>query len=236
MSELFLIIEKFIIHYPEPVTWGGVVVLFLIGVALQTPYIKESTTEWKLNHLLKNLGRESLHHVTIPDGMDGNIFIEHLILTPKEIVLLGVKKYRGLIFAGEKIDLWTQVIGNKSYKFENPLHQLETDVLALNSQIENSKVEKKVLFISGSEFPKGKPDNIVFIQDVKDWRRNYAADEIPDALRTDWKRLLEVASRDELSNAKGVLLDEENTSGLNMYALISIFTAISLWLVWRLMY
>ena len=223
-------------NYPEIVTWGGTAILLLLGIALQATSIKESITEWKLNHLLKTVGKESLHHVTIPDGMDGNIFIEHLILTPKEIVLLGVKKYRGLIFAAEKIDLWTQVIGNKSYKFKNPLHQLEADVLTLNSQVENSKIVAKVLFINGSQFPKGKPDNIVFIKDVKQWRRNYRVDEIPDALRTDWKRLSELASYDELSNAKGVLLDEENTSGLNMYALISMLSLISFWLVWRLMY
>lgn len=220
---------------PEIVTWGVAAILFFIGITLQAAPIKECIAEWKLNYLLKNIGRESLHNVTIPDGMDGKVFIEYLILTPGKILLLGVKQYRGLIFAAEKIDLWTQVVGNKSYKFENPLHKLETDVLSLNALIENSKIDNKVLFIKGSEFPKGKPDNIVSIQDIKQWRRDYVAEEIPNELRTDWKRLVELADNDEIANDKGVLIDE-NVSGLNMFALISVMAVISLWLVWRLMY
>ena len=236
MSELLSIIEKFILNNPALVTWGVVVLLVLIGIALQSTLLKEYMYEWKLNFLLKKLGRESLHNVVIPDGMDGKIYIEHLILTPHEILLLAVKRYRGLIFAAETIDLWTQVIGKKSYKFENPLHQLESDALALNSHMEKSKITSKVLFLNDSVFPKGKPDNIISIRDIKKWRRDYAVDEISDVLRTDWKRLLDLASKDAFALDKGVSINNKNTAGLNMFALISISGVITLWLVWRLMY
>lgn len=236
MIELLQKFEKINLEFPALITWGTAAILLLIALVSQRASIKENLTEWKLNRLLKNLGRESLHNVTIPDGMDGKIFIEYLILTPHEILLLGVKQYRGLIFAADTIDLWTQVIGKKSYKFENPLHQLESDVSALSAYVDKAKINSKVLFVKGSEFPKGKPTNIVSIQDVKDLQREYAVEEIPDHLRTDWKRLVDLASKNNLSKGDNVLLDNQTGAGINMVSLISFTGLISFWLVWRFMY
>lgn len=234
MSELFPIIKDFTVNNPSFVTWVVTGLLLVLGVILQYEWVKEYLSERKLYRLLKNIGHESVHNVTIPDGMDGKIFIENLILTPTNILLLGVKRYRGLIFAAEKIDLWTQVIGNKSYKFENPLRQLESDALALTAKMKNSKVEEVVLFINGSEFPKGKPDNVITIPDIKEWAKRNSSLEIPETLKTDWKELLELIVNNELNDAKGIVINEDATSGLNVFSLISILVLTSLWLAWRL--
>ncbi len=217
---------------PSFVTWLVAGLILVLGLFLQIVWIKECIGEWKLNNLLKNIGAESLHNVSITDGMDGKIFIEHLILTPDNILLLAVKKFRGLIFAAEKIDLWTQVVGNKSYKFENPLHQLENDVIVLNAKIENTKVVGKVLFINGSDFPKGKPEDVITISDIKDWTKEYANLEIPEALLSDWNQLTALAVSNDLD--KGILINDDKSSGLNLFSLVMIIAFISLWLVWRL--
>lgn len=233
MSEILLIIKNFILYYPDLITWGVAGVLVLLVFTTQKEWIDEYVSEWKLNRLLKNIGHSSLHNVVISDDLDGQIFIENLILTKNKILLLGVKKYRGLIFAADKIDYWTQVIDNKSYKFENPLRQLESDALTLNSKIESSKVEEKVLFIKGSEFPKGKPENVIVISELKKLNENYNSDDISEGLRTDWKHLLELATNNVLE--KGVLIDQNGSSGLKMFSLITLLTAILFWLFWRLM-
>ena len=234
MTEVLLIIKDFTINNPNLVTWLIAGLIIVLGILLQSYWIKEFICEWQLNHLLRNISSKSLHNVTIPDGIDDKIFIEHLILLPKKIILLGVKKYRGLIFAADKIDLWTQVVGNKSYKFENPLRQLDNDVIALNSKMKNTKIEERVLFIKGSEFPKGKPDNIVAISDIKEWRNNYSAEDVSEVLLADWKTLEDISVSNDLS-VKGVLVDEENTSGLNMFSLLIVGTTLVAWLAWRLM-
>lgn len=232
MSELFLIIKTFILHNPTLVTWLVTGLILLLGLFLQSAWIKECAREWKLNKLLKNIGTESLHNVNISDGMDGKIFIEHLILTPSNILLLGVKKFRGLIFAAEKIDLWTQVVGNKSYKFENPLHQLENDAIILNSRIESTKIVGKVLFINGSEFPKGKPEDVIAISDIKDWSEEYAKADIPEALVADWNQLASLAVSNNLD--KGVLIEDDKSSELDIFSFAMIIIFAALWLVWRL--
>ena len=233
MSEPLLIIRVFSENNPDLVTWGVAGIIFLFGLLLQITEIKEYIAEWKLTHLLKNTGSDVLHNITIPDGMDGNIFIEYLILTPKKIILLGVKKYRGLIFAAEKIDLWTQVIGNKSYKFNNPLLQLENDALALISKIENVIIEEKVLFIKGSEFPKGKPDNVISVDDVNKWKHEGTGD-IPNILTAAWNELSSLAVSSD--HTKGVLIDDEHPSGINIFYLVFFIVVLFLWLTWRLAY
>jgi len=232
MSELFLIIKDFMLNNPTLVTWLVAGLILVLGLLSQIVWIKEYIGEWKFNKLLKNIGAESLHNVSITDGMDEKIFIEHLILTPNNILLLAVKKFRGLIFAAEKIDLWTQVIGKKSYKFENPLHQLKNDALALNAKIENTKITGKVLFINDSEFPKGKPEDVITISDIKDWSKEYANSEIPGALLNDWNQLTALAVSDDLD--KGILIGDNKSPGLNRFSLVMIIVFVSLWLVWRL--
>lgn len=231
MSELFLIIKNITLDNPTLVTWLITVLMFIIGLFLQTTWIKEYFREWKLNSLLKNIGTKSLHNVSISDGMDGKIFIEHLILTSNFILLLGVKKFRGLIFAADKINLWTQVVGNKSYKFENPLHQIENDLVVLNSKIENTKILGKVLFVNGSEFPKGKPDDVIAIADIKSWPKKVNISEISHNLLDDWAQLTKLAASHDLD--KGVLIDDGKSS-FNIFSLIAVVIFIMMWLAWRL--
>jgi hypothetical protein len=235
MSEVFLIIKEFSLNNSDLVTWTIAGLILALGFVSQRLWIREYVYEWKFNHFLNNIGHESLHNISIADDMDEKIFVEHLILTSNSILLLGVKKYQGLIFAADEISLWTQVIGNKSYKFENPLRQLENDALVLNSKLEKSKLDVKVLFVSGSEFPKGKPDNVIFISDVKKLNVDVEEKNIPQLLRDDWQRLSELAVSNDLIKDKDVLIDVDSVSGLNVFPLISVTTVLLLWLVWRLM-
>lgn len=231
MSELLVIMNDFSVNHAGLMTWGISGLIIILGLLLQRKWIKEYICEWQLNHLLKNIGVKSLQNVSVPDGIDSNIFIEYLILTPEKIILLAVKRYRGLIFAADKIDLWTQVVGNKSYKFSNPLRQLENDTISLNSILEHSKVEGKVLFINGSEFPKGKPDNIITIPELKKLDDESSSD-IPEALKSDWEHLIELSESNNLN--KGILIEESHSSGLNFFYLMSVVIGLALWLVWRL--
>lgn len=217
---------------PTLVTWLVVALMLIIGFLLQIAWIKEYIGEWKLNNLLKSTGVKSLHNISIADGIDEKIFVEHLILTSNNILLLGVKKFRGLIFAAEKIDLWTQVVGNKSYKFENPLHRLENDISILNSKLENTKISGKVLFVNGSEFPKGKPEDVISISDIQAWPRISTNLDVSKELLEDWNHLTELAASNDLE--KEVLIDKGKSSGINVFSLVMILFLVAVWLSWRL--
>ena len=235
MLEKLLIANQYIVEYPNVITLGGVILLVFLFLFLWRAKIKEAINEYELKQLLKNIGVDARHNIVIADGIDETIFIEHLILMPDEIFILGVKKFRGLIFAAEKIELWTQVVGNKSYKFENPLLQLESSVVTLNSKTKESKIGKKVLFISGSTFPKGKPDNIVSIEKVKAWRRNLIQKNVPDSLQKDWEMLLALEIKDDFVAESPLLAREGRWLGRNMFSIVSLFLLIGGWLFLRLM-
>ena len=232
MSELFIIIKDFIQQNPAFVTWITTGLILAVGLLLQAAWIREFIGEWKLNSLLRNAGEKSLHNISIADDLNEKIFIEHLILTANGILLLGVRRFRGLIFAAEKIDLWTQVVGKKSYKVENPLHQLEGDTIVLSSMIENTKVTGKVLFINGSEFPKGKPKDVITVSELKDLSQESANSEISELLLADWEQLS--ASVESSNSDKHILADSNKLSGINIYSLTMIIILVTLWLFWRL--
>ena len=234
MSENLLVMNYFIVGHPVLITCLGVVLLIALNVFLHREKLKEIIEEWKLRKLLKNIGLESLHNVVIPDGMDGHIFIEYLILMPNEIFILGVKKFRGLIFAAEHIDFWTQVIGNKSYKFENPLEQIEMNVVFLNSVLEGSQVGKKVLFVNGSEFPKGKPENIVSIDEVEKWKREQIKASASASIQKDWDALVSLSVKDGFEKEPEMLVASSPFIWRNIFSILSLVVAISLWLFWRL--
>ncbi|MFK5914075.1 MAG: nuclease-related domain-containing protein [Woeseiaceae bacterium] len=233
MSELFLIIKEFYFSHPDAVTWGIASCLVVFGIMVQKKFITELIKEKSLNNLLKNMAVDSLHNIKMSDGMDGSIFIEHLLLCKNKIILLSVKRYQGVIFAADKIDFWTQVLGKKSYKFDNPLLQLENTTQFLNSKVEGSRIEQKVLFIKGSEFPKGKPEDVLSIEDVKEWKSNSETTDVQAQLKKDWSILFELAES-ELNNDDEVLIKEDKTLSLNVLSLLFFLTLFVAWLVWRL--
>ncbi|MGD9385440.1 MAG: hypothetical protein PVF28_02730, partial [Thioalkalispiraceae bacterium] len=108
----------------------GLLLAVLIGFALYLSWspLQQLLVHWRLHSLVNRLGKASLKNVYIPDDLGEMIYVEQLILRPTELLLVMIKPFRGNIFAAEQIDLWTQVVGHRSYKFANPLHQQERDL------------------------------------------------------------------------------------------------------------
>ena len=216
-------------------TWGISALLLLLMTGLHYSRIKEYLDERFMLRSLRSLGRESLHGVLLPDGIEGEIYLEHLILTPVSILAVRVKRYQGVIFAAENIEYWTQVTGNnKSYKFENPLRQLENDLQVIRMHAGDVKVECKALFMKGSQFPKGKPDNVISFAELSTLKREFKAEEIPPALYTAWKRLVEMAKKDTVNYNSGVLIENQNNRSSRLLPTLLLGVGLLFWLVWRL--
>src|SRR5690554_7314103 len=101
--------------------------------------------------------------------MGGQIQVEHLLLTGSGMLVIDVKEYEGVVFAGERMEEWT-VIGDGGrgrFTFPNPLRTLYDRVAALRQLVRDVPVEGYVLFASGAKFNKGRPP-----QDRKSTRLN----------------------------------------------------------------
>lgn len=212
---------------------GGVPLLFvLVALVLQWPVIKHKWSEYTLSRTIKKFGREIMNDVMLPDSLGGMTYIDYLALTANAIVILYLKRYQGVIFAGEKIDEWTQVINNHSYRFPNPLQKMELDIMAINALVKDIKVDGKVIFTRGSEFPKGKPDSVVLISELEKSLKNYKAEEVPPSLQTAWKRLQE---QTEPCSKEFIQTMRENgtVSGHGLLASVLVLSAIA-WIAWHL--
>ncbi len=162
LQTLYSLQIEFIIRY------GIVVLLMLIALYLLFPSIKRKICENNNNKVLKNLAKEQIKNVSIKISQDETVYIDHLLLLPTGILVLNVMKYNGIIFAGENVELWTQLLNKKSYKFPNPLRDLEVCESAVRGVLGDCNVFSHIVFESSCQFPKGKPDKISLLHELQD--------------------------------------------------------------------
>jgi hypothetical protein len=111
-------------------------------------------------------------------------------MLPKAILLITFKPYSGNIYCSERITEWTQVIAQKSYKFENPLFELENQLRALRSQMPKILFRGLLFFDHNAHFPKGHPNSILHPGSIpEEYLRDNCAE--PDQVILDvWENLL----------------------------------------------
>ena len=168
-------------------------VLLLLGFVFAKP-IRNWFDRYQVGRAIKRLGSDSLSNVVLSDGIDGHVFIEHLVLTPSKVLVVTVRRYPGAIFAAKNMDMWAQVTDGGSYKFPNPLHEIETATAAVKSHIPNTAVNGIILFGRDSTFPKGKPDGVMHISEITKLPTPNRDSVISEPVRAAWQRLVELKS------------------------------------------
>lgn len=167
-----------------------VAVIALLAIVVLHKPIRNLFEQYRVNRAIKRLGTDSMSNVVISDGMDGHVFIEHLVLTPTQVLVVTVRRYSGAIFAAQNMDMWAQVTDNGSYKFPNPLHEVASATAAVKSHFPDATVSGIILFGQDSTFPKGKPDGVMHISEIAKLPAPSPEMRISDSLRQAWDRLL----------------------------------------------
>ncbi len=155
--------------FSETIGYGLLALLLLAAVIglLFFKKIKRGYADWYLFHSVKKLGNDVMQNIILSDGMDGTVCIDNLILMPDRILVVSVGRYQGTVFASENIDIWTQVVGKRSYKFSNPLLKLEQDIAAVRANSPKINISGILVFSPDVSFPKGKPDNVISVLEAK---------------------------------------------------------------------
>ena len=110
---------------------------------------------------LRAVAIDRLRDVLLPDGMGGQIQIEHLLLTGNGLVVIDVKAFEGTIFASDRMAEWTVIGGTGRFTFPNPLGTLYDRVAALRQLVRDVPVVGLVLFAAGADFSKGRPKDVL---------------------------------------------------------------------------
>jgi hypothetical protein len=171
---------------------AAVAMVLLLAIVVLSKPLRNFFDQFRVRRAIKRLGTESMSNVVLTDGMDGHVFIEHLVLTPSKVLVVSVRRYAGAIFAAENMDMWAQVTDGGSYKFPNPLHEVETATAAVKSHLPDTAVSGIILFGRDSTFPKGKPDGVVHINEITKLPKPGRDAVISEPVRKAWNRLLKL--------------------------------------------
>ena len=140
----------------------------VVGLALITwQYLRRTSEARRLRRVLRSIASESQSDLVIPDGMDGHIQIQHILLTAHGILVMDLKQVRGSIFAGEKLEEWTAMDGNERFRFVNPLAALRARTAAVRALVRDVPVYGRVVFVGDAEFVRGRPEQAVTLDELE---------------------------------------------------------------------
>jgi len=188
MNEISLDIIQIIKSYALPVIL--VLLATAIIIYLNRGRIKHSWLNLKTRYRLNHLGVKQISNLKCPDGLGHYFTIDRLILRRDGITLLLYKRFPGKIFCADKIDDWTQMLGKKSYRFKNPLHDLECQVKAVSECVPNVPVNGFLFFDHLAEFPKGHPDRIIHLKKIPEELNHAKNDDVNASVLSAWENLL----------------------------------------------
>jgi Nuclease-related domain len=147
--------------------------------------------------LLARLERVALaaaHQVLVPDGMGGFIHIDHVLLTPRGILVLDTRRVTGLIFGGDQMSDWTVMGRGHRYTFDNPQPALYDRIAAVKAAVGDVPVEGRLLFSNVGKFTKGIPKWVVMLDGIEVEfpvvDRGSPAFENSDQYAEGWSRLI----------------------------------------------
>lgn len=163
--------------------------------------------------IIQSLGVKHLHNLVLPDGIDGLVFIDYLLLSPSGFIVLDVDHIEGHLFGGETVDQWSQVINNKTYKFNNPLYANQRKCQAVIWNIEQQagidnkpdcQIHGWVTFTNAGNFPKGIPEQVCMIDELKQSLNDLTRADQPinETLNTAWEALHNLSIDTRAENAR----------------------------------
>lgn len=172
--------------------WYGCIALVSVLVAVALFYYGRMKENRRIIRVISKLGVRVLSSIKLPDGIDGDLYIDFLLLTSKGITAIAVKRYEGFIYAGDKLEQWTQVVNGSNYLFPNPLHEMKLKISVLKSLLPDIEIQGKILFAGNCCFPKGKPEAVMLLGDITN---GIDKEPISEHYYASWEKLYQYQSR-----------------------------------------
>ncbi|HMK84943.1 MAG TPA: nuclease-related domain-containing protein [Steroidobacteraceae bacterium] len=116
---------------------------------------------------LDQIAYEAAHQVLVPDGMGGFIHVDHLLLTPRGLLVLDTRRVTGLIFGGDQMSDWTVMGRGHRFTFDNPQPALYDRIAAVKALVGDFPVEGRVLFSNLGKFTKGMPKHVMMLDGIE---------------------------------------------------------------------
>jgi Nuclease-related domain len=152
---------------PQWIATGAALLVLGAGGYLGYGVLQRRSRRKALLARLDGIAYEAAHQVLVPDGMGGFIHIDHLLLTPRGLLVLDTRRVAGLIFGGDQMSDWTVMGRGRRYTFDNPQPALYDRIAAVKALVEDFPVEGRVLFSNLGKFTKGMPKYVMMLDGIE---------------------------------------------------------------------
>jgi len=140
-----------------PVMVGVVLlIVLLIGIVI---YQKRKSQ--RPEQRLRSVATDVLSNFLIPNGDDGEITVEHALLTRRGVVIVDIKDVEGNVFGSDSMQDWTVISDERRFTFGNPQFALYDRLAAVRRLMANIPVSGYVVFTNRGRFSKGQPSNVI---------------------------------------------------------------------------
>ena len=172
------------------------IVVFLV---LNWRKLHDRWLEWNTHRNLDKVGIKQIKKAVCADGLDGEFVIDRLVMLHDSILLIAFRPYPGNIYCAEKIPEWTQVKSQKSFKFNNPLFELDNQVTAIRNYFPGVSIRGLLVFDHNASFPKGHPERVILPDHIPESLLQINIPEPRPEILKCWDALLKLPlSRDQL--------------------------------------
>ena len=119
-----------------------------------------------LQRLLDDIAFERIEALVIPNADEGEIQVDHLLLTSQGLLILEIKDVKGIVFGSDKMQDWTVISDERRYTFSNPQPALYDRIAAVRQVVRQVPVAGRILFLDGAEFTKGVPGLVCTLDEL----------------------------------------------------------------------
>ncbi len=148
---------------------GGVYALPLVLVILLLlwlGYRHRRRHDRTVDEVVKSISYEYLSNLVIPKADDGEIHLDHLLLTAEGLLIIEVKDVQGIVFGSDKMQDWTVIAKERRFTFSNPQPGMFDRIAAVRQIVRQVPVTGRILFLDGAEFTKGIPGLVTTLDDL----------------------------------------------------------------------
>lgn len=119
-----------------------------------------------ISQALDAIGYERTDGLLIPNAEDGEIQIDHLVLTAKGLLIVDIKDVQGTVFGSDKMENWTCIAEDHRFTFANPQGALYDRIAALNELVNDVPIAGRIVFLQGATFTKGVPGMVSSLDEL----------------------------------------------------------------------
>jgi hypothetical protein len=225
--------------FDAQLVWVVPAVLLAASLWLLRPWFRRWRQAARMRACVAHLGKAVMRNVSLDNGMDGVAFMDWLVLTDRDILVVSMQRGHGIVFGADTIDSWARVVGRRTTRFPNPLAVNAERVAAVKFHEPGVAVRGIVLFEEGASFPKGQPEGVLLPSQITDQSGAWAVKAIPEPLQAAWEHLGELGARGEQAYGRDMqALRGGAGHGREIVALILLMLslAVAIWGGWQLFY